>query len=637
MVMVLFLALGVLTIPRDVAAAAPGDCNLGTVTQPVGLPFGTSFWLHNDFAGTHNSSAPSTINYSDSANHTTGVLGVGPTTCVLNGLSFNSTDGYLYAFENPEVQNSPLLTASPLVKIGRDAAGNMAMSEVATQPSIPTLPAPAANDMESFAAAMNASGQLSIPGLYVNLVNLFDTDQLAPSILNFQPDGSYVDQTPESFSASCVPYLQNLMGQYAIYFQSLAWNATHPTAPQWMQVAPEGGLQDWAFSPTDGQLYGYAAVDLRDSAYPRGGGPVVGGTQTYLGKTTAIAPEPWFPPGVAGNYTITRQPDWVLKINPTTGATNCAQADGPPGFQSGAIALPISPTQPTTRDPEDDSSFDPTYGPGGQTTTILAGGGSEIAGTSFSADGHMQLFESEESRHWDFDPSTCAFNATTAATCQPPTLVAEVLPGGRQRGDAASAVFPVTLPLTVTKTIDGPGAGTFDIGASATIGGTPSTDRASLVGGQTASLTVATGDGRIVVDERSQPGWSLESATCGAPGETVDTTAATVTFTITPGQTVHCSFVNVAVVVPVASGATTTTTSTMPTTSTTSTTSTTTTSTTAPIMTTTTGGVSGATAAAMSPRLAFTGAGSATTQLGLALVAAGVVVSVMKRRVRRTG
>src|SRR6201999_1281078 len=112
----LFLVIATMAVTNEGADAAPGDCNQGTLAQPVGLPFGTSFWLHNDFAGTHNSSAPSTVGYTDGSNDTTGVLGVGPAKCVLNGLSFDSTDGYLYAFEDPEVQTAPLQTSATLVR-----------------------------------------------------------------------------------------------------------------------------------------------------------------------------------------------------------------------------------------------------------------------------------------------------------------------------------------------------------------------------------------------------------------------------------------------------------------------------------------------------------------------------------------
>jgi hypothetical protein len=276
------------------------------------------------------------------------------------------------------------------------------------------------------------------------------------------------------------------------------------------------------------------------------------------------------------------------------------------------------------------------YGPGGQTTTILGGGGSEIAGTSFSTDGHLQLFESEESRHWDFDPSTCAFNPTTAAPCAAPTLVdGDVLPGGRQRGDAASAVLPVTVPITVTKIIDGAGSGTFDIGASATNGGAPSTDRTSLAGGQTDTVAVTTSDGAVVVDEVQQAGWTLESATCGAPGEVVALGAATVSFTITPGQQVACTFTNVASPTGPDSVTTTTvptTTTTVPTTATTTVPATTTSA--AAATTTTTDAAENIASDPLPTVLPFTGGGANGLPIGLGLLAVGMAAVGAGRRRR---
>ncbi len=93
--------------------------------------------MHNGFNGTFSSSPPSTIAYGTGSGAQTGVLGTTPSGCVLNGLSYNEHDGYLYAFENTEVSNSPCSTSFALVKIGRDANGAMAIAAVghATTPT----------------------------------------------------------------------------------------------------------------------------------------------------------------------------------------------------------------------------------------------------------------------------------------------------------------------------------------------------------------------------------------------------------------------------------------------------------------------------------------------------------------------
>jgi uncharacterized protein DUF6923 len=516
--------------------AAPGDCNLGTLTDPVGLPFGTSFYAHNDFAGTNNSSGPTTIAYTDSANNTTQVLGAAGPACQLNALAFNSTDGYLYALNASEVVgDSP--TEATLVKIGRDPLGAMAMEEVGTVAAPGGAPG-AANVLSPVAGAMSAPGTLTIPGQYLDPLDPFSPNNFTPWLLNYAPDGSLASAVQQTFAPDCVDFIRNLVGQTTLYIRSQLYNAfVGPQAPQWSQVEPEGGVQDWAYSPVDGMLYGYASVDARDSDYPRGGGPVPGASQTYLGVEVTIPAYNWLPPGVAGTpYTISRQPDWLVQVDPVSGTTHCAAVPDPARGASGAIHLPADPTHPTSSDPRDVSAADPVYPDPNDLTIISAGGGSEIGGSTFTTDGLMQLFENEQSRHWTFDPASCTFtNTPLPGTCTAPVLTADVLPDQRQRADAASAIFPVVVPITIVKQ-------TVAQSAPATFGFEISTDGGAVVthldvaGGSQATTQLLTSNGVVQVDEAGLDGWTAVSADCNGSG--------TNTAVVVPGVAVICTFVN---------------------------------------------------------------------------------------------
>src|SRR5882757_307365 len=120
------IGIGVLSAPVAIAATPndPFGCaTAAAITQPLGLPAGTTFWMHKGFNGTFSSQPPSTIAYGTGSGAQTGVLGTTPTACVLNGLSYNSADGYLYAFENDEVAGGACAVNYAMVKIGRDSGG----------------------------------------------------------------------------------------------------------------------------------------------------------------------------------------------------------------------------------------------------------------------------------------------------------------------------------------------------------------------------------------------------------------------------------------------------------------------------------------------------------------------------------
>ena len=377
------------------------------------------------------------------------MLGTTPSGCVLNGLSYNAADGYLYAFENTEVVTSPCANSFAMVKIGRDAADAMAITPV-TRATTAVGAAPADNCLGAQAAdADAAANDILLPGGYDNLgaSALTDLDNFKPYIAHVSPSGGAVTNVAETFDASCVPYLQNWIGQLRAYIYRLGYDSTRPGSNG--QVAPEGSFQDWSINPADGRLYAYASVDLRQSTYPSDvpadptgtlGAPT-DGTQTYLGTKVAIPAYSWAPAGMASpSYTITTQSDWILKINQTTGATTCAAAGS--AASSGSINLP-GPVYPNS------SAANPVYTPG--TTTLIAGGGVEIAGSGIAAPNVMELFDSEQARHFTLNLATCAFGST-APSCAP-TLDSDSLPTGRSRGDAAAfALIAPTATSTPTST-----------------------------------------------------------------------------------------------------------------------------------------------------------------------------------------
>ena len=76
-------AFGATTILPGPAAAVPpndpyGCATTNVVSQPVGLPAGTTFWMHNGFAGTFSSQPPSAIAYGTGSGAQTHVFGTTP-------------------------------------------------------------------------------------------------------------------------------------------------------------------------------------------------------------------------------------------------------------------------------------------------------------------------------------------------------------------------------------------------------------------------------------------------------------------------------------------------------------------------------------------------------------------------------
>jgi LPXTG-motif cell wall-anchored protein len=480
----------------------------------------------------------STIAYGSGSGAQSQVLGRTPSSCVLNGLSYNAADGYLYAFENKEVVTNPCAVTYAMVKIGRDSSGAMAIDAIGHATSA-TAAAPADNCLVAAAAdADPGSDTVLLPGSYLNVsaTALADLDNFKPYIASVSAASGAVTNVAETFDASCVPYLQNFIAQNRAYFYRLGYLAARPGSNDG-QVGPEGTFQDWSFNPADGRLYAYVSVDLRQSSYPTQvpadptgtlGAPA-DNTQTYLGSKVAIPTYSWAPAGVASaSYTITTQSDWILKIDPTSGATTCAAAGS--AASSGAINLPGAVFA-------NSSAANPIYAP--STTTLIAGGGVEIAGSAFSGPDTMELFDSEQARHFTINPSSCTFGSIVPS-CMP-TLQPDALPDGRSRGDAAAFAG---REISVRKTATGAGSTSFTF--TVRTGAAPEVALA-VTNGATKTATVDAFATSIDIDENATAGWTLKGATCDygvvaktSTGITVD--VSSLALTVVP----VCTFVNTA-------------------------------------------------------------------------------------------
>ncbi|MFV0427478.1 MAG: hypothetical protein ACK5KU_10670 [Beutenbergiaceae bacterium] len=417
------LTLPVLAMSATPAQANPADCPAGAIASPLNFPSGTAVTVLNDFPATHTSAPPSTIRFGPANNPSENVLGVTTGDCVLNGLSYNNDDGYLYAFAEAEVNTAPTPGLSTLMRIGYDTANQMAIEQVAvldasTLPEVEALTPYVADYSDMFDAVMLAGLGSSDP---------LQPDALQPSVISMPTNGGSPSAVTQSFDASCVPFLQNFVGG-SIAYGLMSAALVAQSAPDGV-VPPEGGLQDWAVNPADGMIYGYASVDARDSSYTSPFQPVgpylppVGVTPTathsYVGLQVDIPALSWLPAGVAGPYTIERQSDWVLRIDPADGATTCAAAGA--ASDSGAINLGNGL-----------SANDPVYD--GTGAFVPGSGGVEIAGSGFTSATAMQLFDVEQQRHFELDISTCSFASTT-----PSCVVTSVGSMGltRSRGDGA--------------------------------------------------------------------------------------------------------------------------------------------------------------------------------------------------------
>ncbi|MFV0254387.1 MAG: LAETG motif-containing sortase-dependent surface protein [Beutenbergiaceae bacterium] len=422
------LLLPVVAAPAAPAQANPADCPTGTILAPLNLPSGTAVTVLNDFSGTHMSDPPSTIRFGPADNPHANTLGSTAGTCVLNGLSYNSDDGYLYAFAEAEVATAPTPGMSTLMRIGYDAGNTMAIEQVGVlDASLLTGVETVTPFVAGYSAAQDA---VLLPGL--GSQDPSSPAALQPWVIAMPTNGGTPSSVAQTFDGSCAPFLRNFVGASIAYGLMVATLAAQGAAAG--IVEPEGGLQDWAVNPADGMIYGYASVDARQSAYPSpfdavsGPFPPLGvtpnPTQSYLGLAVTIPALAWLPAGVAGPHVIERQSDWVLRIDPASGSTSCAAAGAP--AQSGAINLGNG-----------FSATDPVYGSTGALVPLT--GGSEISGSGFTSATQMQLFDSEQSRHFSVDVTSCTFTSTT-----PSCVVTQQAPLGlaRSRGDGAGHYQP---------------------------------------------------------------------------------------------------------------------------------------------------------------------------------------------------
>jgi len=248
------LGLGFAFAPPS-ATAGPGRCNTSTAPLPFPAPDGTTFVVDYESGA-------------DASTLTSAVLdGELPDGCVVDGLGYSRTDGYLYALH---AQSGD---APALIRIGRTSDGDLATAAVGRLPGAPLV------------ADVDRSGR------YVT----FDFSPLTGvgTIKTYTPGLPVVlpEVTAARWDSSCDPLLNNLRAQARL-------RAKDPRLP-----APETMFQDWAFNPGDGDLYGYASVDAHDA---------------YLGKI-----EP------TSRWKVAALPDQVIRISPTDGGARCAPVSNP--------------------------------------------------------------------------------------------------------------------------------------------------------------------------------------------------------------------------------------------------------------------------------------------------------------------
>ncbi len=213
------LALGA-TAALPTASADPAACAGEDSPRPFPAPDGTTFVVHNA-AGDDASTLTSPV-----------LSGDLPDGCVVDGLGYDRTDGYLYG-----------LHGQSIVQIGRGPAGDVATKVVGVLPGAPLV------------ADIDRSGNYVTLG--VNPLTRTAAVQSYPDLRTPVAGVSILE-----WASSCRPLLNNYQAQARLRIKD-------PALPP-----PEALIQDWAYNPADDGFYAYAAVDTHDA---------------YLGKTEPIA------------------------------------------------------------------------------------------------------------------------------------------------------------------------------------------------------------------------------------------------------------------------------------------------------------------------------------------------------------
>lgn len=160
-------------------------------------------------------------------------------TLQLNGLGYNDDDGYLYAMRFP-----PNATVPRLYKIG-----NTGSSTYISALQLPPTTIPNGSGIIPFVADMQGGvyyfPALSVTSLrplsytlYLGIVDIADI-----TTTSYMPT-----YRPITLSPAAETMLSSFLADYATY---LAYGS-----PQ-----PSGGIQDWAFSPIDGNIYSYLGIE----------------------------------------------------------------------------------------------------------------------------------------------------------------------------------------------------------------------------------------------------------------------------------------------------------------------------------------------------------------------------------------
>lgn len=192
--------------------ADPSPCETGAAPRPFPAAAGSTFVAHY------------TPGASASTLTSPALDGELPDGCVLDGLGYNHTDGYLYALHDPAD------SAPTLLRIGRSDDGELAIRNIGALSGQPQV------------ADIDGAGRYAT----------FAYNPLTRAGVVQRFTGLAGANTPVRWHDSCGQLLSNLQAQSRL-------KAKDPKLP-----APASLLADWAYNPADEHLYGYASADAPD-------------------------------------------------------------------------------------------------------------------------------------------------------------------------------------------------------------------------------------------------------------------------------------------------------------------------------------------------------------------------------------
>jgi hypothetical protein len=409
------------------ATAEPRPCDSDTAPNPFPAPDGTTFVVHHE-----SRSGTSTL--------TSPVLdGDLPRGCTLDHLGYDRTDGYLYGLHD-----------SAIVRIGRAASGEVAAATVGALPDTPLV------------------GDIDRGGRYV----AFDFVPLTGTGTVHTYD-SFPLPVPEASTVrwdnSCDRLLANQRAQARL-------RAKNPSLP-----APEPLIEDWAYNPADGKLYGYASVDAHDA---------------YLGKVEPLS-----------KWTVAPLPDQVIRVSPALGTARCAPASNPHppgGIDRGVIG--------------DTYGSDANHGSAG------------IGGVAFTGPDRLALFQLAQGQRWFLDVGACF----TPAGCVPEPDG----PAPDGHGDAAGSPYqPARVTVQTVADKDAPRRQRFSFASE-------DLDPNGFILGPGESRTFDLAPGEVQLAKApTVTGWHLEHIGCqgtDSPGKRDATDPTRVV--LGPGEQLVCTY-----------------------------------------------------------------------------------------------